>query len=76
MKKFEQSDLDFINFHRESNDNTKLVAKKLQKIKNFFLPKENRDNYCMCDEKERIEYKLAFYIWWDIINKDLEKISF
>jgi hypothetical protein len=73
--KITQKDLDFIKDQEDSLDYTKSTAKKLQNFRNKFLDKKKLDHYCMCDEQERKEYKLMFYIWWSSVKEKLNTIT-
>lgn len=73
--KITEKDLNFVKDQEDSFDYTKLTLKKLQNFRNKFLDKKNLDRYCMCDEKERKEYKLMFYIWWSSVKEQLNSIS-
>ncbi len=71
--KLTQQDLEFIEYHKDSVDNTKFTLKRLQTIWNTF--KSQPDNYCMCTNTERKEYKLAFYVFWSNLGNQIKKLD-
>lgn len=68
-----QKDLDFIEYHETSGDETKFVLIQLQRIWNTF--KSDQDEYCMCTASERRDYKRAFYMFWNMIKDDVKKLD-